>query len=212
MPKPMKAAKANPALTRERIAEAALAQIDKGGRAALSMRTLAAGLGCEAMSLYHHVDGMDGVLDAVVDRLLGSIQARHPKQTQPRKALEVFAKAYLALAQTHPNAFPLVATRLWRTPAAQATAGLAVKLLRELGLPARTAFRQARIIGAYLNGAGLALAAWHATGDAKRGAMRGAASKNSELAALAPDIDRNAVRADLEAGLKQWLDAVDHAH
>jgi AcrR family transcriptional regulator len=210
----MRAAKAKPAphLTRERIAEVALAQIDKGGRAALSMRSLAAGLGCEAMSLYHHVDGMDGVLDAVVDRLLGSIPANHPRQTDPRKALEVFAKAYLALAQTHPNAFPLVATRLWRTPAAQATAGLGVKLLRDLGLPPRTAFRQARIIGAYLNGAGLALAAWRATGDTKRGAMKTTAANDSELAALATDMNEAAVRADLEAGLKQWIDALDRKH
>lgn len=196
-----------PALTRERIAQAALAHIEANGRDALSMRSLASDLHCEAMSLYHHVDGIDGVLDAVVDRLLGMIVGKARTARDPRKALEAYARAFLTLAETYPNAFPLIATRLWHTPHALAAAGLAVALLRELGLAPRSALRQARLLGAYLNGAGLAIAAWRAAGDlSRRGAK--AATKDPQLAPLAGDIDAAAVRADLEAGLMQILASV----
>jgi AcrR family transcriptional regulator len=166
------------------------------------MRALAAKLGCEAMSLYHHVAGIEGVLDAVVDRMLESLLAEQSGKSGPRAALEAFARSYLSMAETYPQAFPLVATRLWRTPNALAAAGCAIAWLRELGLTPRAALRNARVLGAYLNGAGLALAAW-ATDDGQRDQ---AAADNAELASLAAARDATNVRADLVAGLKQLLD------
>jgi AcrR family transcriptional regulator len=193
-----------PALTREAIAEAALAHIDAHGRAALSMRSLAAGVGVEAMSLYHHVAGIEDVLDLVVDRLLASLQVE-PNERNPRQALHAYAKAYLALAEAHPNAFPLVATRLWHTPAAIALVGATVGMLRGLGLSQRAALRQARVLGAYLNGAGLALAAWRTSDNTLSGR---AAANDAALAPLAGDVNAATVRADLEAGLAQLLSAI----
>jgi TetR/AcrR family transcriptional regulator, tetracycline repressor protein len=198
---PRRAASAT-ALTPARIADVALGEISANGRAALSMRTLAAKLGCEAMSLYHHVEGIEGVLDAVVDRMLESLLAQQPDKSSPRAALEAFARSYLSMAETHPQAFPLVATRLWRTPNALAAAGRAIAWLRELGLTPRAALRNARVLGAYLNGAGLALSAWASEGGER--AQAGAA--NAELAPLAAARDATNVRADLFAGLRQLLD------
>ena len=196
-------------LSRERIGEAALAHIEAHGRAALSMRSLAADLGCEAMSLYHHVDGIDGVLDEVVDRLLAKVAGVLQDAQGARKGLEAFARAFLALAKNYPEAFALVPTRLWRTPAAMTLVGSAVKLLRELGLPQRTALRQARVIGAYLNGAGLALSAWRRTGKALSGKMQAAAINDAELAPLRSHVTARDVRADLDAGMRLILDAIE---
>jgi AcrR family transcriptional regulator len=196
-------------LSRERIGEAALARIEAHGRASLSMRNLAADLRCEAMSLYHHVDGIDGVLDEVVDRLLAKVAAVLPDVPPGRKGLEAYARAFLALAEDHPQAFPLVPTRLWRTPAAMAIVGFGIKQLRDMGLPPRTALRQARVLGAYLGGAGLALSAWRSTGAKLTPAMQAVAADDAQLSQLRVHVTERDVRADLDAGLKQIVDAIE---
>lgn len=196
-------------LTRERIGEAALALIEAHGRASLSMRSLAADLGCEAMSLYHHVDGIEGVRDEVVDRLLAEVAGALHDARDPRQGLEAYARSFLALAEDYPEAFPLVPTRLWRTPAAMSVVSLGIKLLRDLGLPPRAALRQARVIGAYLGGAGLALSAWRRTGDALSRDMQAAARNDAQLGPLRSHVTAHEVRADLDAGLKQIFDAIE---
>ncbi len=197
--------KATTGLSRERIARAALARIEAGGLADLSLRRLAADLGCEAMSLYHHVDGIEGVLDAVVDELFDSLLRSTEPGPDPRKALAAFADAYLALAAKYPNAFPLVATRLLHTPRALAAVGRVLGLLQALGLTQRAALRQARVLAAYLNGAGLALAAWRlAPANGRRSAQ--AAENDPVLGPLMPEVNSQAVHADLKSGLRRLLD------
>lgn len=197
--------KATAGLSRERIAQAALARIEAGGLADLSLRRLAADLGCEAMSLYHHVDGIEGVLDAVVDELFDSLLRTAESGSDARRTLAAFADAYLALAEKSPNAFPLVATRLLHTPRALAAVGRVLGLLQTLGLTQRAALRQARVLAAYLNGAGLALAAWRlAPADGRRSAQ--AAGNDPVLGPLVPEVNSQAVHADLKSGLRRLLD------
>ena len=64
---------ARPALSRDRVAAAAMALADEKGLGALSMRALAGRLGVEAMSLYHHVAGKEALLDAMVDAVFGEL-------------------------------------------------------------------------------------------------------------------------------------------
>ena len=64
---------ARPPLTRVRVVAEAMALADEQGLAALSMRGLAARLGVEAMSLYHHVAGKEALLDALVDAVFGEL-------------------------------------------------------------------------------------------------------------------------------------------
>ncbi|MEO7421146.1 MAG: TetR family transcriptional regulator [Ornithinibacter sp.] len=61
------------ALSRERVVSEALELADAKGLAALSMRALAARLGVEAMSLYHHVAGKEALLDAMVDQVFSEL-------------------------------------------------------------------------------------------------------------------------------------------
>lgn len=75
------------ALTRERVLRSAVALADADGITALTMRGLAAELGIEAMSLYHHLPGkkeelLDGLVDVVageiareIDGVLGALDA-----------------------------------------------------------------------------------------------------------------------------------------
>ena len=60
-------------LSRERVLAAAVAIADADGLPAVTMRRLAADLGVEAMSLYHHLPGKDGLLDGLVDTVVGEI-------------------------------------------------------------------------------------------------------------------------------------------
>lgn len=57
------------ALSRDRILRTAVALADREGIGALTMRGLAAELGVEAMSLYHHVASKEDLLDGVVDAI-----------------------------------------------------------------------------------------------------------------------------------------------
>ena len=100
------------ALNPDRIVEAALELIDSEGLAAMSARQLAARLGCKAMSLYNHIASMDDLFDGIVDRLLASAL----RSAQPEGDIMAGASAYLRLAEKHPDAFILVATRVWRGP------------------------------------------------------------------------------------------------
>jgi AcrR family transcriptional regulator len=190
-------------LTKERIGKAALGILDSGGLKALSARRLAADLGCEAMSLYSHVASMDAVFDLVVDRLLSMLQpvgnSHDLRQTIRAEALQ-----FLAMAEAHPHGFGLVATRRWRTPVALDFAKRLVSRLIESGLPARDALRHARIIGVYLNGAGLGLASWKLIPpDAAAGPWQSITSE--------PVSGAYSVKADLIAGLDAILDGLDAA-
>ena len=62
-------------LSRERVVAAALELADAEGIPAITMRRLAADLGVEAMSLYHHVPGTERLLDGLTDAVLGEINA-----------------------------------------------------------------------------------------------------------------------------------------
>ncbi|MET8306772.1 MULTISPECIES: TetR/AcrR family transcriptional regulator [unclassified Micromonospora] len=62
-------------LSRERVLAAAVALADAEGIQALTMRRLAADLGVEAMSLYHHLPAKEALLDGVVETVVAEIVA-----------------------------------------------------------------------------------------------------------------------------------------
>src|SRR5947209_13638663 len=60
-------------LSRDQVLRAAVTLADEGGIGALSMRKLGQALGVEAMSLYNHVTGKDGLLDGMIDIVFSEI-------------------------------------------------------------------------------------------------------------------------------------------
>jgi AcrR family transcriptional regulator len=146
------------------------------------------------MSLYHHVAGMDDLLDAVADLLLAEVELPSPATGDLASTLSPLARAYLAVAASHPRAFRLLAARRLRSAAAAGLLAQVVALLAAHDLDEGAALRTLRVFTAYLNGAGLALAAWRLDADAG-GVARGRRSVA-------------AVRADLEAGVELLVAAL----
>ncbi|WP_341718437.1 TetR/AcrR family transcriptional regulator C-terminal domain-containing protein [Micromonospora sp. FIMYZ51] len=70
----MGARKPREPLSRERALAAAIALVDAEGLPALTMRRLAAGLGVEAMSLYYHLPGKEGLLDGLIEAVISEIE------------------------------------------------------------------------------------------------------------------------------------------
>lgn len=97
-------------LSRSLIVAATLTVIDHDGVNAVSMRTVARALGVDPKSLYNHVDGKDGLLDAVTEHLLGSITIPSPVG-DTADDLRAVATAFRAATLRHPAAAPLVLTR-----------------------------------------------------------------------------------------------------
>lgn len=83
------------------IVRGAVALADEAGLEAVSMRALAARLGVEAMSLYHHVAGKDALIDAMVDEVTGEIAV--PRRTKDWRAeMRRRARSALAVLERHP--------------------------------------------------------------------------------------------------------------
>ncbi len=79
------------------------------------MRGLGQALGVEAMSIYHHVNGREDLLDAMVDALVGEVRVDPDVALGPSDGwqayLQALARSTRALAVAHPQVFPLIATR-----------------------------------------------------------------------------------------------------
>ncbi len=138
-------------LTQERIAKTSLDLIDEIGLEEFSTRRLGAALGCEAMAIYNHFASKDALLDAVVDKLFRQVSV--PAKGDGWEArVRGFAASYRALAHAHPKAFPLLATRRFRTRSRNLVEQLIGALLEE-GFAPRTAAELFRVLSNYCNGA-----------------------------------------------------------
>lgn len=139
-------------LSQERIAKTALDLIDEIGLEDFSTRRLGAALGCEAMAIYNHFASKDALLDAVVDRLFRQVSVPGRDAGDWKGRVRGFARSYRALAYAHPRAFPLLATRRFRTRSRKLVDEIIGALLEE-GFDSRTAAEVFRICANYINGA-----------------------------------------------------------
>lgn len=95
-------------LDAERVIDAAVAVADAEGFDAVSLSAVAATLGVRTPSLYHHVDGLDGVRRGIALRGLLGIDVALRDATVGRSgadALDALAGAYRAYAAGHPGAY-----------------------------------------------------------------------------------------------------------
>lgn len=101
-------------LDRTKILAAAVGLIDEEGLRGFTMRSLGARLGVEAMALYRYVYGRDALLDGIVEYVIDDLY------TDPdlrfiaphwQDYLVRLAHAVRRIALTHPEVFPLIATR-----------------------------------------------------------------------------------------------------
>jgi AcrR family transcriptional regulator len=99
----------HPHLTRESIADTALALIDDEGVSALSLRNVAVRLGVGAMTLYYHTPGREAIIADVVGLLLDEVDLRMPKEADWTDCARQIARSLRSAALRHPRAWSLVA-------------------------------------------------------------------------------------------------------
>lgn len=138
-------------LSRKRVLAAATAVADRGGLTAVSMRSVGRELGVEAMSLYHHVDGKDALLDALADEVLGQVDP--PGAAQPwRAAMAARAVSARQVLGAHPWAIGLVESRSAPGPALLRHHDAVLANLLGNGFPHRLAMHAFCVLDAYVYG------------------------------------------------------------
>lgn len=198
-------------LSRERIAVAALALIDRDGLDACSMRRLGSELGVEAMALYHHFASKGRLLDAVMDLLVREIELPPAGQAAPIERLRTALRSYRGIALRHPQAFPLLVGRRFNSDGAFAVYEQLLQMFAACGLDAQQAARWFRTVGYFASGAGMAdIASREQEPDATPLTLERAPRhlRFPHVAAAAPHLRVERLDEVFEFGLSVLLDAL----
>jgi AcrR family transcriptional regulator len=140
-----------PRVSREQVLDAALELADEGGLTAVTMASVGARLGVEAMSLYRHIGNKEEMLDGLVDRVFAEIEvpadARYWRDAMRRRAIS----AHAALRR-HPWAIGLMESRSQPGPATLGHHDAMVAILLRVGFDGRMAVRVYNLIDSYIYG------------------------------------------------------------
>src|SRR3954447_15408166 len=206
-------ARSGTALSRELIAAAALALVDREGLAGLSTRRLGEELGCEAMSIYHHFPSKAHLMDALVDLMVAEARVPATGQGYWLERLRQAAHGFRNMALKHPKFFPFFAVHRLNTPSGVAFINGIIGILREAGFSDQDAARYFREIGYYLTGAALDETAGYANGPSAAEPVSNAtiAVNFKHLAAAAPYFQPKHFQATFETGLEMLLERVRRA-
>jgi AcrR family transcriptional regulator len=132
-------------LSRRAIVDAAVALLDEGGPAGLTMRSLADHLGVRPMALYTYVGSKDELLDAARDHILGGLSAHRDAATDADTAdsrhgepgwvqrLRLVGLELYRLLVAHPALIHLFATRPLAGHEAAGATEEHLRVLREAG-------------------------------------------------------------------------------
>jgi AcrR family transcriptional regulator len=104
-------------LDRRRVLQAALGLADREGLEALTMRRLGTELGVDPMTVHHHVESKDRLLDGIAELLWEEV-ALPEGSGDPAQALRGLARSLRDLFRRHPQAAPLI-LRCSRLPRAE---------------------------------------------------------------------------------------------
>lgn len=103
-------------LTKDELFERALAIADSEGLEALTMRRLAAAVGVEAASLYHHIPNKEALLDGVLVRMRAEMQLPEPFPVDWKDVMEAIFVEYARVLAAHPNLVSLAGRRVETDP------------------------------------------------------------------------------------------------
>ncbi len=90
-------------LSKDAVVDAALAILRAEGLEAVSMRRVAAALDTGAMSLYVYVPGREGLLHAMLDRVVATIALEHPDPSHWRAQLHSLLQRMRQALVSHPG-------------------------------------------------------------------------------------------------------------
>jgi AcrR family transcriptional regulator len=136
-------------LTRELVLAAARRIADDEGVDRLTMRRLAAELGVLPNALYTYVPHKEALLDALLDDLLGGIDAGDPDEGDWRDGLARIMDASRRLLLAHPQLAPVFLARPGTGPNAARLGERTFALLRRGGLEGEAAVEAFRVLLIY---------------------------------------------------------------
>ena len=139
-------------ISRDAIVAAAVQLLDREGLAALSMRRLAEELGTGAASLYWHVGSKDGLLDLVLDEIIGENQVPEPDPSRWQDQLKDVARDQRRISLRHPYVVRISIGRIPMGPNALQFSERVLAILRAGGLPPRLAVQGYLLLIATVNG------------------------------------------------------------
>jgi AcrR family transcriptional regulator len=136
----------------EAIVAAAIKLLDTEGLAALSMRRLAEELGTGAASLYWHVGSKDGLLDLVLDQLIGEQHVPDPDPSRWQEQLKEVARTMRSVSLRHPYLVRISIGRIPMGPNALRYSERVLAIMRAAGLPPRLAVQGYLLLISTVNG------------------------------------------------------------
>ncbi len=139
-------------ISRDQIVTAAVRLLDREGLAALSMRRLAEELGTGAATLYWHVGSKDGLLDLVMDDVIGEGQIPDPDPERWREQIKQVARDQRAATHRHPWVVRVSIGRIPMGPNALRYTDRILAILRAGGVPPRLAVQGYLLLIAAVNG------------------------------------------------------------
>lgn len=189
-------------LDRERIGLAALELVDETGD--FTLPALARRLGVQPASLYHHVDGRQGVVELLREQVSDAMDPGPLDDGPWDVALLGFFRSYRDAFGAHPRAVPLLTTQTIRSPKVIQAYDRMVSRLGEAGIPADKAMRIVTAVENFVIGSALDLAAPDIMWEVPEGVEAPAL-----VAALAAQpADRNRADDAFEEGLTRLLASV----
>jgi AcrR family transcriptional regulator len=139
-------------ISKDAIVTAAVRLLDREGLANLSMRRLAEELGTGAASLYWHVGSKDGLLDLVMDEVIGEGKVPDPDPGHWQEQLKQIARDQRAASLRHPWIVRVSIGRIPMGPNALRYTDRVLGILRAGGLPPRLAVQGYLLLIATVNG------------------------------------------------------------
>jgi AcrR family transcriptional regulator len=201
-------------LSRDRIIGAAVEVIEREGVEALSMRRVAAALGCGVMSLYNHVPSKAALLDDVAERVMSGIEPVTAPGAGWEDQVRAQARAFRAIGRRYPRCTMVVVSR--RTTSATRLRPIenALATLREAGFDGTDAVRIMHafvgfIVGSLLREVGVTpgLGDEHGDGEAARTIVLDPL-EFPQVTSLAGELTHHDYDADFEFGLDLLVHAI----
>lgn len=140
-----------PALSAQRVIDAASRVADASGLAGVSMRSVGRELEVEAMSLYHHVASKDALLDGLADWVFERIDTPSPSGSW-RAEMEARAHSARTVLAAHPWGLGLVESRRSPGPATLRHHDAVLGCLRAAGFSVALAAHAFSVLDAYVYG------------------------------------------------------------
>ncbi|MEU5877698.1 TetR/AcrR family transcriptional regulator C-terminal domain-containing protein [Spirillospora sp. NPDC047279] len=205
-----------PVLTRERIVQAAVDLIERGGVDGLSMRGVAAELGVAVMSLYNHVPNKSALLEGVAEYVVAGMDLPDDPDEPFTDRARALVRAFRKVAHDYPRSMTIVFTHKIDTPIGLRPAERALALASAAGFDGETSVRIMRALMAYALGAQMREVGHAKVLDHETPITEGTGgldpAEYPHVIAFAPQLARYDPETDFEFGLDLFIEALDALH